>query len=512
MNDKPQICIIGAGRTGRILINRLKHSWDLIVIDNKPEKIKICEKMFSNFHIQFITGDASSFITLKKAHVVKAYQVLITINNDDVIQEIIDLLKKRLQIRNIIARASSERVADKLRKAAIHVVTPYETMANMMINDLSLGETIAINIGKGAGEIMQIELTASSPIVRKKLCDLPPHPWIIGAIYRPQNKIKFDMSESYFKKLQITKEDKLIIPDGNTIPKPGDKIILIGEPEVLQATAQYLKAGAPLFPLRYGNSIISVFQDENICNDHFFQNDFKWLINKLEPARLEYIVSQTSIKKNIDQIEYSAIWKKHISEDPPVISVKKFYKIMDYLNLFKNEQKPGVVIFKKSQKPFFYYMEKFYLLKKTINFCYNNNTPLLILNSSIPFSRISIFVSVSDHMIQLSELAIEVAKNFSLPLEAISINLPAAISGEQVLKNANDLLQSINELSTLHGVQLEKKILTGNPVHETINNINNNELLVIALPVKQNSGFLQPPISEKYLVKKFKGNMLVLTV
>ncbi len=343
---KPIICIIGCGRTGLLLTKRLIHSWHLLVIDKDTQIIKNLKKEYKNKEITVAEGDATSYHVLKKILIKNIYQVLVSVGNDAVTNEIVHLLLDRFRINNIVVQVMDNMLANNLRKKGIGVVYPPETAINFIINQMKLGEATAVYVGKGEGEILQIQLTNSSPLIEKPLKELPPRRrWIIGGIYRPQKRpINYKSNLSYLAQLKILKNDKLIIPSGNTKPKAGDKLLLIGDPHILRSTAQYLKAGFPVFPTRHGNVVVSLLlvNEKDILSDI----EYKWLLEEMEPSEMVFLYRNKSIRKLIEEIKFSSKWEK-ANKDQKTLFHANFKRIFSLLNKIVMQKRIGLVIYKQ---------------------------------------------------------------------------------------------------------------------------------------------------------------------
>ncbi len=509
---KPIICIIGAGRTGRILVDRLVQSWQLIVIDSDINKLNQLPDYTKNTGVEISTlqGDATSLLVLEDAGVSGAYQTIITINNDRAAKEVVNLLVSRLGLKNIYARVNNETTARELRRKGIYVVTPFETMANLIVNQMNLGETIALNIGKGEGEIVQLELTRSSPIVGKPLHELPPgKPWLIGAIYRPRKRLRIHSAMPYYKKLQITKEDELIIPDGASIPRVGDKIILIGDPNLLRATAQYLKAGAPVFPLRHGNLVVTLLLDKGKSISGY--KEFKWLLANIEPTSLHYIYNNDETHRMLERMRYPENW---MSGNNAYVSKyrESLRRASGLIEHWTSSDRIGLVIYKEPKSRWSRALHRLILYPGLFHILHKNVSPLWIIRGKKPVDGIALFVSSARGSIAAAELAVDAATKFQLPVRAIQVNPPPELMGDEAVREQRGLMDSIREMAALYGITIQEVILTGNPVYETLKSVTNRELLVIPYPRYEKRRFLRPPSSEKLLVKKFTGSTLLLSV
>ena len=511
MINKPLIGIIGAGRTGRILTDRLKASWRLTIIDSNPKKLKsiYVEKEHSD-SVTLIEGDASSYVTLERAGIGTAYQVLITINDDMVSEEIVNILKKRFKLKNIFVRINNQKLAEAIRQTGTFVVTPYETMANMVLNQMNFGETVALNIGKGLGEIIQIELTASSPLVGKPLKDLPPKQWIIGAIYRPKRKIGISSALAYLRNFEVSIEDKFIIPSGNTVPKAGDKIILIGDPYLLRSTAQYLKAGASVFPQRHGDLVLVMSLDSKSALH--LEEEFEWLLKNMEPTDVAYLTGTEELRESVQSLDYPDSWPEHLVKNIKYHTSSTF-RLRAYITSLFAANRFGLILYKEPDSYFHRKKHRMFFQKKLLNEARKNNSPVWFMKGDKEsLTRITIYVSDIKGSLRAAELALDAAKKFSLPIRAVLVNPPIEITSSEKLQALEDALRSVQELAALYGLPIEEKIVTGNPVYETLNIVPDHELLVLCYPREKTKKFLTPPIPEKLLAKKFSGSILILPV
>jgi hypothetical protein len=73
-------------------------------------------------------------------------------------------------------------------------------------------------IGLGKNEILEVEVYPNSKLANKPIGSLAPIRWRICIIYREENTI---------------------IPRENTVLKPKDRVIILGDPVVLKTVIQY---------------------------------------------------------------------------------------------------------------------------------------------------------------------------------------------------------------------------------------------------------------------------------
>ena len=506
MENKPYIGIIGCGDTGRTLVKRLVESWHLLILDKDEKMIKSLRKVYTPDQVTCFSGDATSYSFLRKTNIKKAYQVLICIKNDEISNEIIHILQDRLMIHNIISQITDITLAENLKKKGVVVVYAPHIMVNFMINQMPLGQNIATYVGKGEGEIMQIQLTKSSPLVGLPLKNLPPSKWIVGAIYRPPKKVGFLSEVSYIGRLQISKADKMIIPRGSTIPQVGDKLLLIGDAHILKSTVQYLKAGIPVFPKRHGEAVISFFLHKE--RDISAHRQYQWLINRMEPSEMYYFYNTKTGKKLADRICLPKSWSES-SKDYKKSHYIRLPQIVELVSNIAEKKRIGLIIYKKPVNTLYAWIHKWFLIPFLIKSIRVHDTPIWMINGKQMIRSITLFAYADEGTLRAAELAIDASLKLNLTLKVVQVNPPAIIAGEAQLFRSKEIIQAIREISALYGVSMQEVVLEGNPVKETLRNVDRHELLVLSLPQKNHERFLIPN-SPNLIYKKFSGSMLVL--
>lgn len=113
-------------------------------------------------------------------------------------------------------------------------VRPADAVAGRVVNRVSIEASRAVDIGLGAGEILQVTVLEGSLAVGRPLRDFSARHWLVAAVYRGGT---------------------LVVPHGDTLVAPGDRVLLVGEPTDLEDVAPYFRGGAPVFPSQYGSRV-----------------------------------------------------------------------------------------------------------------------------------------------------------------------------------------------------------------------------------------------------------------
>jgi trk system potassium uptake protein TrkA len=96
------IIVVGCGRLGTILVNRLSvlgHS--IVIIDNDPNTFEGLSSDFSGFTIE---GDATEISVLQKAKVDKAELFLAVTDNDNINLMVAQIAKNIFKVPKVMAR------------------------------------------------------------------------------------------------------------------------------------------------------------------------------------------------------------------------------------------------------------------------------------------------------------------------------------------------------------------------------------------------------------------------
>ncbi len=180
-----------------------------------------------------VEGDATSRLVLEDAGLT-ARSALVAATGDDRINfEILRLGRDTFGVEERLA-VLGERPDDD-RVAAAEVVVRASAVAARLLNRLGAGRAAGgADIGLGRGEIVQVTVLDGSVAIGRPLRELGARTWLLAAVYR---------------------DDALIVPHGDTAVAVGDRVVLVGEPPVVADVARYFRGGDPVFPTQYGRRV-----------------------------------------------------------------------------------------------------------------------------------------------------------------------------------------------------------------------------------------------------------------
>ena len=235
---KPPILLVGLGETGLELARKLCMTWDIVAVD-----LRMMTKEGENptLHgcgdLRFYQGDGTSALVLRRAGAEGAQVAVACTGSDEVNVEVLRIAGETLGVRKKIALMYGSDWTDAYFSEAVEVVNRDHACASILESIVQRGRRVIHEVGLGLGEVMEVDVLEGSAIVGRPLSELHPKRWLIGAVYR---------------------DNRLIVPNPDTLVRIGDRVMIIGEPEILPLIAALVGTGEAEFPLQYGSHVVTL--------------------------------------------------------------------------------------------------------------------------------------------------------------------------------------------------------------------------------------------------------------
>ena len=210
------IIIIGAGEVGKQLAYTLcSKDKNIVVIDSS---IKLLNRLKDKLDVMTICGDCSNFNVLSNAEIKNA-DILIATTGSDASNILACQVAKHFKVKKTICRLSSRGYfseKDGYTPSSLgidHLIFPEEECVKRIIGVLEYNvivEKIAFKFSKA--QITAIKIPRSSPLAGVRVFDFP-DPLLLP-------KIRFSA---------IIRDQKLIMPHGDTIFAVGDEVYVAGD-------------------------------------------------------------------------------------------------------------------------------------------------------------------------------------------------------------------------------------------------------------------------------------------
>ena len=219
------LVIVGAGNIGLSLVEYIeKYEPDvrLKLIESDPDRAKMVAERLNRSTV--INGDALSTAILREANVNMTETVVAVTNNDEV-NILSSLIAKRSGCGRVLTIVNnSVTYADLMTDLGIDVIiSPREITVSSILQHIRQGKVLALrSLCKGNIEIMEVEITDSSPIAGKHIYNvtLPEH-ILLGAVCR---------------------SGRLMLPEPETVLMPGDYLTILTDASLVRKVEEIFSA------------------------------------------------------------------------------------------------------------------------------------------------------------------------------------------------------------------------------------------------------------------------------
>ncbi|MCK5058077.1 MAG: NAD-binding protein [Candidatus Aminicenantes bacterium] len=457
MNEEQQkVLVFGIGGLGKVLIKTISTDWHVIVVDMDEDRIKQCKKELPEE--EYHHGAAGSMVTWKKLNLENLRYMVSTIKDTAVNVEACRIARSKfgLDIPIIILHYGE---ADEKFYESFHVtlINALEPGIRMILKSLEKSSVKTAYLGLGKGELIEVEIKTRSHLVGRKLKHLRPSQWHISAIYR---------------------DNKLIMPEGSSSLKIGDRVVLVGNPGVLENVTTTLLKGIPQFPLQYGSDIVfPLHQDFNANLDEAIL----WL-DKFKAQRIQFIPFKKKLSHRISE---------KIKTDVERFRTGRAIEL--FKELFMLSLDMGVLIIPAERGWF-----KNYRVRHTFR---KSQKPFLLSRLTFPYEDIVVLLN-GPAPIRSLETGIEISQLLNISYRVLYVTLPKEMRGREEDKELRLCQEIISDFEGIYKKPIDYKVLVGNPVRQVLTYLKplENHLFIVASDPNASISFFKSNVP--YLVAR----------
>jgi len=222
-----RVLIVGGGRIGTRLSEALENkSIHTKIIERSPARAgELAEQMRRAVVIQ---GDGSDQRLLVEENI-REMDAVITVTDDEETNILVSLLARRMGAAKTITRLNKFSYFPLMRAIGIEqVVSPRLSAVNTILRHIRRGKVLSVRtLTAEQAEVLEAEALETSDIVGKPLrwTNMPKGSLVIG----------------------IIRKDQVIIPSGESIIEPGDRIIILAQPQVVSKIEKILAVKLEFF-------------------------------------------------------------------------------------------------------------------------------------------------------------------------------------------------------------------------------------------------------------------------
>lgn len=459
-----KVLLFGLGFFQRRLLKMLSEERPCVVVDINGDLVERVSNEYSN--VSGIEGEASSIVIWKKINFEDISHIVSSLQDFDVVLEICRIARQvyNLQIPIILMLYKNDR-REELEQYDVKVINPILIASESVLNIIQKNYARPNNIGLGNGEIVEVIIRRRSHIVDRKMRFLAPSRWKVAAAYR---------------------NGSFIVPDGDFKLQIGDRVVLVGEPKVVENIVNILMIGKPEFPLQYGQSFAvmanGLVEKDAVEINYFFNNT----------KAKKYLWYDTEGHKVTDSQEVEIINKAGCDFGGTLKNFRSAAYLHD-VGVLAFSGNAGFGIFNRKLK---------YYFKKT-------HHPFLISRGRTPYDEVVVSLngSIPERLI---ETGAEVAAHFGVQCRCIYVVPPGALKTNQDTVDMQSRKNFVRDYENLTRTKIPLLILEGNPVHQILSEIDGklNSLIIVAANSKDSISFLNPHAS--FLIASRTSNSVLV--
>jgi Trk K+ transport system NAD-binding subunit len=451
-----KVLIFGLGQFGKGLLKKLAPVCRVTVVDHRETEIARCKEEVPD--ADYVHGAAESVLTWKKLNLDNLKFIISAVRSNEVDLEVCRIARKEYKLKIPILVLVYNEVDEKLfAPYNATIINPLELGIGVVLKKMTTHVSFAANVGLEEGELVEVTVKARSHLVDKKLKYLHPTSWHIAALYRSGN---------------------LIIPEGNTTIKVGDRVLLVGPPNVLKNVTDIYSKGLPQFPLQYGPNILFPLQAQFL--EHMDESIY-WL-DSFKAQRLYFAPFKHRLSAELREKIKGKVQRFKIGEP-----VERFAQLLP------PPQDTGILVIPQQGKWLKY--------NRLRTCCKKSVKPFFLSRKTFPYEGVVIGFNGPDPG-QAMEVGVEIAKLLNIPYRAYYVTLPKQMRGREQDTRLRLRRRIITDYQSIYKSTIPYDVLEGNPVRRSLKYLEplKNHLLILVINPNDPISIFRPNVS--YLVSK----------
>jgi Trk K+ transport system NAD-binding subunit len=421
------VVIVGLGRVGRAVLDALPPDWSVVLVDVDERAFETIPERPPR---ERIVGDASSRLVLERCGLDGGTTLVAATGSDAVNREIARIAAEEHGVDAPIVVLATEPDSG----VGGTIVDRAGVTAAQILNRIGTGDTRAVGLGLGKGELRQVTVLAGSPAIGRRLRHFRARHWLVGAIYR---------------------HDELIVPHGDTTIEASDQVLLVGPPATLGAVAAFFRGGTATFPSAWGARVG--------CTDAAAMDVARWLAASTA-AREAVSLSPTLLDPGVT---------------PPA-----------HLAYALHAEGVGCLVVTARRVP--------WIARVGLGAAWwphqlaSAEVPVVVARGSGRPERVVVALGAEHDARTIGGVAVDLARQLATPLAVVTI-APVAVSAQAA--GAPEAEAEIVAWARLHGVEPTRVVDQGNPIERIRHHVTPADLLVIGHGYARRNTLVTPDVS-----------------
>jgi hypothetical protein len=444
-----KLIIIGLGRIGMQLLDRLSHEFDITCIELDPAVIAQARSTYPG--ITVIEGDATSRLVLEQADVDKADTILISMTREKFTLEAARLLHDHFTPARIIGIGITPEGIKTLESYGVEVENIFNAGLVGLLNKIEYKSRSVHGIGLGLNEIREVEIHPNSKLTGKPLTSIGSLKWRVGLIYR---------------------DGAIVVPQGDTTLQPRDRAVIMGEPSVLNTVTEILNFRFKAFPHEYGAGLLAAFTGRE--SDSYVQ-EIAYLYKTFKLTSLECVFDKSA---DPDAVSSARAFFERQGIPAGTLSGTRRLSLSEALARLNKSY--GFIVLSE------HFLKRSYhraLTDRTIKLLlqrlsHSSRSPLLLARGSFPYRKAAAACVEGIDIIHVMENVFEMSAPLNMGIDTLLVEPSPYMSSDHDLRRFSIMKKNIMEMSNIYKMRAGIRVLTGNPISAVLEHLNGGNLLV----------------------------------
>ena len=464
--------ICGAGAVAADLLRQLGDGWEVALMDRSRAALDRTASLVPEVAAT-LEEDASSPVALDRAEV-GGFDFVLALTRQDDVNEAVATHALSRGVPHVLALATSAEAARRMGEAGVHVIRASNLVASRVFHYLQDPRIRILPLTLGPATLMEVNASEHFRVVGK------------SATY-------FNTADS--RLVGIFRREKLLFPGQVTRIRAGDRLVVLGKPEVFDAVCGVLECGQPHFPLAYGPTIRVALGREDGSRLPPILDEGRYL------ARNTHVRGATVLNPNpeLDLSAYLETWPTNTQAEVVPTESGPLRSVLAR----SSGEACGLVLIPPVRDT----LPRWLLRSTYVELARALDCPLLLGRGTVPYERILVPFNGS----AMSELAVEIAVDLASQIDAqVDVGLveqPGVVTGDEENWVESTLAQ-VRELARIHKRTFGEVVRRGNPVRELAAVSEDYDLLVVGT-TNVARGVLQPNVGES-LARRARCSVLLV--
>lgn len=461
-----RVVIAGAGRVGRSLADRLSsRQWDVSIIDYSPKR---CSEI-TRSDLDSYCGDAGDPETLEEVGAGNA-NLFFALTDDDEVNLRAAEAALDLGADRVISRCEDTENQDQFERMGVKTVSP-TGLAVDVLEDMFENPRVSssLHVAGGEGEVMELGLSSKSPVVGKRIADLPLEDVRVAALR--------------------DEERGFVVPGDDHVLESGDDVVLVGKKGVISSATHMFIGEEIVFPRGYGETLLVPLMDDSSL-DGALEEAFHIADVALSSVTAFSLGGEDLLRR---AEERSKEWKLGLEglgvrDGNLVEETEREVSLTNPAMVVVDEEEMGV-------------MDR--ILRRrgsAAEMVASLPCPVLVSKQEHTFERMLVPVDGSESYDRSAELGVELASLLGSDVVAVSAVPPMRSTRKRAVERAEESLRNVERFGNLWNVPVETRVIEGNPVHNITQLVSREDIGIAVLAhKKEGDGLFKREVSERLL-------------